>query len=138
MTLKLENSRTFENLRDAFLAEASLAFRLRYFTIVAEFEGLDRFAALFREYSENGDTHVHGCLDLLRAARDPSSGVPIGGSRQNLESALQTAVERSSQSYPEMARVAREEGFTDIASWFDTLEKYQAMQAARLRELGRS
>jgi len=128
-----DESKTLDSLREAFFKEASLAYRLRYFAIVAEFEGLDRYASLFRELAEGGETNVHGCLDFLRLVRDPDSGVPIGGTRKNLESILQTCGERSSQTYPEMARLAREEGFTDAASWFDTLEKMHRNQSVRIQ-----
>ena len=132
---KLEDSKTLENLREAFLAEASLAYRLRYFAIVAEFEGLDRCAGLFRELAESEETHVHGCLDFLRSVHDPDSRIPIGGTRKNLDSILQTTTERSTQTYPDMAKTAREEGFTDVASWFDTLEKLQRHQTERVRRM---
>lgn len=134
MDLELENTRTFENLKIAFYEEAALAFRYRFFAIVAEFEGMDRFSSLFKEFSEGGLCNANGSLDYLRTARDPSSDIPIGGTQKNLESVLETEVKQFSEIYPEMARVAREEGFMDIASWFDTLEKLKRSHVRKLKE----
>lgn len=134
MEPRLEESRTFENLREAFFEEAALAFRYRFFAIVAEFEGLDRQAELFKEIAEGGTCNTNGCMDFLRLGRDPSSAIPLGGSRKNIESVLQTETRQFSEIYPEMARVAREEGFTDIASWFDTLEKLKRSHVSKLRK----
>jgi rubrerythrin len=130
---KLEDSKTFENLKEAFFEEAGLASRYRFFATVAEFEGKDRHGALFRELAEGGAPCAHGCLDFLRLARDPSADVPIGNTSKNLEAVLQTESTQYLERYPEMARIAREEGFTDVASWFDTLAKLKRSHAERIR-----
>ena len=135
MDRKLEESKTFENLKKAFFNEAGLAFRYRFFATIAEFEGLDRFSSLFREFAEGGSANVGGCLDFLREARDPSADVPLGGTQKNLESVLQTETRQCSEIYNEMAKVAREEGFTDVASWFDTLEKLKRSHLRKLKEV---
>lgn len=136
MNRELENSKTFENLKMAFYEEAGLAFRYRFFSVIAEFEGMDRFAALFRDFADGGVCNANGSLDYLRLARDPSSDIPIGSTQKNLQSVLETEVKQFSEIYPEMARVAREEGFMDIASWFDTLEKLKRSHARKLRKAG--
>jgi len=135
MDRKLEESQTFANLKQAFMEEASLAFRYQYFSIIAEFEGLDRHSALFREWSEGGKTNVHGCLDFLRLARDPSADIPLGGTQKNLEALVQSETRQRAELYPAMARVAREEGFSDIASWFDTLEKLKRSHLNKIEGL---
>lgn len=133
----LERSRTFENIKRAFLEEASLVFRYLYYAIIADYEGLDRHSALFREIAEGGTTNVHGSFDFLAMAADPDSGIPVGGTFKNLESLLQTETRQQSRTYPEMARTAREEGFNDVASWFDTLEKLKRAHVARLEQIAR-
>lgn len=135
MDRKLEDSQTFENLKRAFFEEASLAYRYKFFATIAEFEGLEKLGVLFREMAEGGSMNVHGCLDFLRIARDPSSDIPLGGTQKNLESIRQTEIEHSSELYPEMARIAREEGFTDVASWFDTLEKLKRSHLSKIEKV---
>lgn len=131
----LEKTRTFENLKRAFFEEAGLAFRYHFFATIAQFEGMERYESLFRELSEGGRMNSEGMLDFLRLARDPSSDIPIGSTIKNTESVLQTETSQFTEVYPEMARVAREEGLTDIASWFDTLEKLKRAHVQKLNEL---
>jgi rubrerythrin len=132
---KLERSRTFENLKKSFYEEASLVFRYLYFAQIAEFEGQERFKALFNEFAEGGHSNVHGSLDFLREAKDPSSDIPLGGTLKNIESVIQTETQQCSEIYPQMAQVAREEGFTDIASWFETLEKLKRSHLNRMKKV---
>src|SRR5262249_7373397 len=124
-----------ENLRQAFAEEASLFFRYLYYATVAEFEGLDKHSTLFRQIAEGGTSSVHGCLDYLRLVCDPESGIPVGGTFKNLESLVQGETRQYSQTYPEMAKTARQEGFPDIAGWFDALEKLKQSHVRKLREL---
>lgn len=131
----LENSATFENLRRAFADEAALTFRYLYYATLAEFEGLDQHAGLFRQIAEGGTTNAHGCFDYLKLARDPDSGIAVGGTFKNLQSLLQSETRQYTQTYPEMAKKAREEGFPDIAGWFDTLEKLKRSHVRKLRKV---
>ena len=133
---KLENSRTFKNMRTAFADEAELVFRYLYCATLAEFEGLEKHSALFKEIAEGGACSVHGCLDFMKLAQDPDSEIAVGGTLRNLESLVQSETRQHDQTYPEMARVAREEGLPDIASWFETLEKAKRAHVHRLKELG--
>ena len=132
----LEKTRTFENLKKAFFEEAGLAFRYQFFATIAQFEGLESYQALFQNFAEGGKMNVEGLLDFLRTARDPSSDIPFGRTMQNAESAMQTETKQFTETYPEMARTAREEGLTDIASWFDTLEKLKHSRAQKLKANG--
>lgn len=133
---KLENSRTFKNVRLAFADEAELVLRYLYCATLAEFEGLEKHAALFREIAEGGTCNAHGCLDFLKLAQAPDSEISFGGTLRNLESLVQSETRQHEQTYPEMAKAAREEGLPDIASWFDTLEKAKRAHVRRLKGLG--
>ena len=135
MSEKLEDSRTFENVRKAFAEEAALVFRYLYYATLAEFEGMEKHAALFKEIAEGGTSSVQGCFDFLKLVRDPESGIAVGGTLKNLESLVQTETKQHNQTYPEMAKTAREEGLTDIASWFETLEKAKRAHVQKLRKL---
>ncbi len=102
----LERSRTFENLREAFLEEAGLAFRYLYLATIAEYEGFERHAAEFRKFAEGGRTGAHGCLDFLRAAPDPVSMLPVGGTLKNLQAMIETEARQHVERYPRMAETA--------------------------------
>ncbi len=132
----LSGSRTAENLKTAFTEEAALAARARAFAELAEHEGEQALAAAFRDLSEGGETLIQGSLDFLRSCADPDSGIAIAGARANLRSLIHTEARLGERVYAQMARAARDEGFPDAASWFETLEKLKASRLRRLRELG--
>lgn len=134
MDNSFEASQTFENLKKSFEDEAKLYFRYKFFLSVSEYEGLEKTSKLLKDFSEGCLDNVNGSLDFLRNFKDPSSLVPIGNTTQNISSILQTEIEQTSEVYPLMARVAREEGFTDVASWFDTLEKLKRHHVSKLKE----
>ncbi|MDD4973256.1 MAG: ferritin family protein [Bacteriovorax sp.] len=134
MDNKFEASQTFENLKKAFEDEAKLYFRYKFFLSVSEYEGLGKISKTLRDFSEGSLDNVNGSLDFLRNFKDPSSQVPIGNSSQNIASILQTEIEQANEIYPEMAKIARDEGFSDVASWFDTLEKLKRHHVSRLKE----
>ena len=51
-----------------------------------------------------------------------------------LESAVKGETYECTVMYPEFAKVAREEGFDEIARWFDTLAKAERTHAGKFKE----
>ena len=131
MTLK--GSRTEESLRAAFATEAQANRRYLYFAQKADVEGLSDVAAVFRSTAEGETGHAHGHLEYLESCGDPASGLPFGDTASNLRSAIASETQESSQMYPGMAKVAREEGFDEIADWFETLAKAERSHASRFQ-----
>ncbi|WP_085578362.1 rubrerythrin family protein [Thalassospira mesophila] len=138
--MALKGTRTEENLRAAFAAEATGNRRYLYFAQQADIEGMTELADLFRSAAEAETGHAFGHLEFLEQCGDPQTGLPIGTSRKNLRAALMAERDEGETSYPEMARVAREEGQNDIAAWFETLARVETQHASRferaLRDLG--
>jgi rubrerythrin len=136
----LKGTRTEENLREAFAAEAAGNRRYLYFAQQADIEGLTRLAELFRSAAEAETGHAFGHLEFLEQCGDPQTGLPIGNSRKNLRAALMAERDEGENSYPAMAQIARDEGLDDIAAWFETLGRVENRHASRferaLRELG--
>jgi rubrerythrin len=58
-------------------------------------------------------------LFFLEQVGDPVTGVPIGNSVDNLKSAIEGEVHEYTDMYPGYAKTAREEGFEEIADWFE-------------------
>jgi rubrerythrin len=131
MTLK--GSRTEENLKAAFATEAQANRRYLYFAQKADVEGLSDVASVFRSTAEGETGHAHGHLEYLESCGDPSSGLPFGDTANILRSAIASETHEYSQMYPGMAKVAREEGFDDIADWFETLAKAERSHANRFQ-----
>jgi hypothetical protein len=60
---------------------------------------------------------------------DPATDLPIGTSEQNLRSAVAGETHEYTDMYPGMAKTARDEGFEEIADWFETLAKAERSHA---------
>jgi rubrerythrin len=66
---------------------------------------------------------------------DPATGLPIGPTGDNLKAAIAGETHEYTDMYPGMAKTAREEGFTEIADWFETLAKAEKSHAGRFQKL---
>ena len=130
----LKGSRTEQNLKDAFAGESQANRRYLYFANKADVEGQNDVAALFRSTAEGETGHAHGHLEFLEAGGDPATGLPIGNSRQNLAAAVAGETHEYTDMYPGMAKTAREEGFDEIADWFETLAKAERSHANRYQK----
>ena len=62
---------------------------------------------------------------------DPATGEPIGDSEMNLKAAIAGETHEYTDMYPGMAKCARDEGFDEIADWFETLAKAERSHANR-------
>jgi rubrerythrin len=129
--MRLKGTKTHDNLQHAFATESQASRRYLYFARAADFEGYPEIGGLFRETSEAETGHAFGHLDFLRQAADPATGVALGNTRQNLQSAVEGETYEYTQMYPGMAQTAREEGFPEIAEWFETLAKAERSHAGR-------
>ena len=131
----LKGSKTEQNLKDAFAGESQANRRYLYFASKADVEGQNDVAALFRSTAEGETGHAHGHLEFLEAVGDPATGLPIGNSRLNLAAAVAGETHEYETMYPGMAKTAREEGFAEIADWFETLAKAEKSHAGRFSRL---
>ena len=57
--------------------------------------------------------------------------MPIGNTDANLKSAIEGETYEYTSMYPGMAKTAREEGFQELAEWFETLAKAERSHANR-------
>jgi rubrerythrin len=130
----LKGSKTEQNLKDAFAGESQANRRYLYFANKADIEGQNDVAALFRSTAEGETGHAHGHLEFLEAVGDPATGLPIGSSRQNLKAAVAGETHEYTDMYPGMAKSARDEGFDEIADWFETLAKAERSHANRYQK----
>ena len=127
----LKESKTVQNLKDAFAGESQANRRYLYFAKVADVEGYPDVAGLFRDTAEGETGHAHGHMDFLKPIGDPATGEPFGDTEKNLKSAVIGETHEYTDMYPGMARTAREEGFAEIADWFETLAKAEKSHAGR-------
>jgi rubrerythrin len=131
---KLNGTKTHQNLKDAFAGESQANRRYLYFAKVADVEGYTDVSGLFKDTADGETGHAHGHLDFLKQVGDPATGLPIGNTQRNLKAAVAGETHEYETMYPGMAKTARDEGFEDIAEWFETLAKAEKSHAGRFQK----
>jgi len=131
---KLAGTKTHQNLKDAFAGESQANRRYLYFAKVADVDGYPEVAGLFKDTADGETGHAHGHLDYLKQVGDPATGLPIGNTAKNLKAAVAGETHEYETMYPGFAKVAREEGFADVAEWFETLAKAEKSHAGRFQK----
>ena len=134
MGKNLAGTKTFENLKEAFAGESQANRRYLYFAKRADIEGYPDIGGLFRDVAEGETGHAHGHLDYLKRVGDPATGEPIGDTSKNLKASIAGETYEYTQMYPGFAKTAREEGFTEIAEWFETLARAEKSHAGRFQK----
>ena len=133
--MEIKDSKTADNLKAAFAGESQANRRYLYFAQKADIEGAPDVAAVFRSTAEGETGHAHGHLEYLeKECGDPATGEPIGDSRMNLKAAIAGETHEYTDMYPGMAKTAREEGFEEIADWFETLAKAEKSHAGKFQK----
>ena len=128
---KLAGTKTAENLKEGFAGESQANRRYLYFAQKADIEGRPEVAGLFRDVAEGETGHAFGHFEFLEEVGDPVTGVPVGSTEENLKSAIEGETYEYTQMYPGFARTARDEGFDEIAEWFETLARAEKSHAGR-------
>jgi len=132
--MELKDSKTHDNLKEAFAGESQANRRYLYFAQKADVEGYNDVSAVFRSTAEGETGHAHGHLEYLEGIGDPVTNEPIGDTSANLKSAIAGETYEYTDMYPGMAKTAREEGFDEIADWFETLAKAERSHANRFQK----
>jgi rubrerythrin len=132
---ELKGTKTHENLKHAFAGESQANRRYLYFADKADIEGYPEIAGNFRDTAEGETGHAHGHMDYLKPAGDPATGLPFGSTVLNLKSAVEGETYEYTQMYPGFAKTAREEGFAEVADWFETLARAEKSHANRFSKL---
>lgn len=132
--MSLAGSQTLENLKAAFAGESQANRRYLYFAQKADVEGYNDVATVFRSTAEGETGHAHGHLEFMESVGDPATGEPIGSTENNLKAAIAGETHEYTDMYPGMAKTARDEGFDEIADWFETLGKAERSHANRFQK----
>ncbi len=119
---KLEGSKTYDNLKAAFAGESQANRMYTAWARRADQEGYPEVANLFRAIAEGETAHALGHMQHLGM---------IKSTVENLQAAIDGELYETQQMYPEFARVARDEGFPEIADWFEALARAEKAHATR-------
>ena len=131
----IKGTKTHDNLKAAFAGESQANRRYLYFANKADVEGQNDVAAVFRSTAEGETGHAHGHLDYLaQRRRSGHRAADRREPRDNLKAAIAGETHEYTDMYPGMAKAARDEGFDEIADWFETLAKAERSHANRFQK----
>lgn len=140
--MNLKGSETEKNLLKAFAGESQARNRYTYFASVAKKEGDEQISAIFTETADNEKEHAKVFFKHL----EKSNGLPveitasypagkIGTTKENLFAAANGEKEEWEKLYPEFEKIARKEGFKDIAESFKQIAEVEEKHEKRYRKL---
>jgi Rubrerythrin len=109
---ELKGSRTEENLKTAFSGECQASIRYQYYASQAKKDGFEQIGAIFEDTSLNEKEHAKLWFKAL-------NGGSVSATVDNLKDAIKGEDYEHTEMYVEFAKVAREEGFEDLATLFD-------------------
>jgi rubrerythrin len=125
----LRGTKTLENLQEAFARASQDNRRFLDFATKADIEGLPEIASLLRSVAEGETMHAFGHLDLLSELGEWTGSAETSSVVACLKTALELEDFEYSQMYPGFARTARDEGFDEVAEWFEVLVRAQRSHA---------
>ena len=131
MAKSVKGTKTEQSLKEAFAGESQANRRYLYFANQADIAGANDVAAVFRSTAEGETGHAHGHMEYLinGGAGEPGTGMPAKTVAEALQAAIAGETHEYTDMYPGMAKNAREEGFEEIADWFETLAKAERSHA---------
>ena len=131
MAKSVKGTKTEQSLKEAFAGESQANRRYLYFANQADIAGANDVAAVFRSTAEGETGHAHGHMEYLitGGAGEPGTGMPAKTVTEALQAAIAGETHEYTDMYPGMAKTAREEGFDEIADWFETLAKAERSHA---------
>ena len=136
---ELKGSKTEQNLLKAFAGESQARNRYTFFASVAKKEGLVQMSYIFEETANQEKEHAKRFFKYLQGGMVTvtetfPAGV-ISTTLENLKAAADGEHEEWTHAYPEFARIAREEGFDDIARTFEMVSVAEKQHEKRYRDL---
>lgn len=139
----LKHSKTAENLMKAFAGESQARTRYTYYAGVATKQGYHHIANIFMETAEQEKAHAKRFYNFLKEdfnneAIEITAGYPVAlfdETKDNLRAAAHGENEEWTDLYPAFAKVAREEGFTEVAIAFERIAEVEKLHEKRYHGL---
>ena len=123
----LKGTRTEENLKTAFAGESQARNKYTYFASKARKDGYVQIANIFEETAANEKEHAKMWYKLLNGG--------IGSTIENLKEAAAGEHEEWTDMYADFAKVAKEEGFNEIAALFEGVAAIEKEHEERYKKL---
>jgi rubrerythrin len=135
----IKGTRTEKNLLTAFAGESQARNRYTYFASAARKEGLEQIANIFIETAENEREHAKIFFKYLEGGDVEITAMypagTIGSTQSNLEAAAAGEKMEWTEIYSSFARIAKEEGFPEVAYSFKEIAEVEQFHEARYRKL---
>ena len=139
MTKSIKGTRTEKNLATSFAGESQARSRYTFFASVAKKEGYEQIAGVFMETAEQEKEHAKRFFKFLEGGMvEITASYPAGSictTKENLAAAADGENEEWVELYPEFAKIAKEEGFPEIATAYTMIAKVEAEHEKRYRTL---
>jgi rubrerythrin len=139
MTKSVKGTKTEKNLLASFAGESQARNRYTYFSSVARKEGLEQIANIFAETAENEKEHAKVFFSYLEGGDAEVLAVyPAGAIKDtlaNLEAAAAGENTEWTKLYSDFGKIAREEGFAEIARSYEQIAKVEKFHESRYRKL---
>ncbi len=123
--MELKGSRTEKNILTAFAGESQARNRYTFFASQAKKEGFEQISAIFAETANQEKEHAKRLFKLLKGGEvEIQAAFPagvIGSAAENLKGSAGGEHFEWEEMYPSFTKVAREEGFNDIADIFTAI-----------------
>jgi len=136
---ELAGSKTEQNLLKSFAGESQARNRYEFFAKVAKNEGYEQIAAIFQETANQEKEHAKRFFKFLEGRNVEITAMypagKIGTTTENLKAAALGENEEWTELYPEFAKIAKEEGFNDIATAFNMIAKVEEQHEIRYNKL---
>ncbi|WP_276619986.1 rubrerythrin [Syntrophomonas wolfei] len=126
--MDLKGSKTEQNLWAAFAGESQARNKYSFFASQADKEGFKQIAAIFLETADNEKEHAKRLFKFLMGGAVPATA-------ENLLASAEGENEEHTSMYPEFEKVAREEGFNEIADIFKEIAEVEEEHEKRFRKL---
>jgi rubrerythrin len=135
----IKGTQTEKNLLKAFAGESQARMRYTYFASVAKKEGYEQISAIFLETAEQEKEHAKRFFKFLEGGMlEITASFPagvIGTTAENLIAAAAGENEEWTDLYPAFEKVAREEGFLQVATAFKMIAKVEEQHEIRYLKL---
>lgn len=144
----LKNTKTAENLLKSFAGESQARNRYTYFASIADKEGYKQIRNIFLETADNEKEHakrfykflLEGLKAELPATIEINASYPVaqGTTLDNLKASADGENEEWSDLYPTFAKIAKEEGFPEIATVYNMIASAEKRHETRFNKLARN
>lgn len=141
MENKLEGTRTFQCLINAFTGESQARNRYTYFASVAKQEGLEQISGFFLETADNEKEHAKLFYKHLGSGVATVNGTypfQLENTLSNLKHAARGEHEEWTDLYLNASKIAAEEGFMDVSNTFKQVLEVEKHHEARYLALAKN